>query len=107
MEDKIKNHKQVNGKLLQTNKTFSHLKNSQKEFISNELYNELKRYIIEKGKYPKKLGKLDIIDNVYEKIEDRGIWIPYYEVEKYFYRKLNKYKKRLIKEGLLEDDKSE
>ncbi len=89
------------------NKTFSKLKNSQKEFISNELYNELKRYMLEKGKYPKKLGKLNIIDNVYEKIIESNIWIPHYEVKKYFYSKLNKYRKRLKKEGLLEDDKSE
>ncbi len=89
------------------NKTFSHLKNSQKEFISNEFYNELKKYIVETGKYPEKSEKHIVIDRVYKKIKEREIWIPYYEVEKYFYKKLNKYRKRLKNEGLLEDDKSE
>ena len=29
-----------------------------------------------------------------EKIEECGIWIPYYEVEKYYCSKKNKYRKR-------------
>lgn len=34
----MKNHIKVNGKILQTNKRFSQLKNSQKEWIAAELY---------------------------------------------------------------------
>ncbi|PFM75227.1 hypothetical protein COJ46_21995 [Bacillus sp. AFS077874] len=34
----MKNHIKTNGKLLQTNKRFSQLKNSQKDWITMELY---------------------------------------------------------------------
>jgi hypothetical protein len=34
----LKNHINVNGKLIQTNKRFSQLKNKQKEWIAAELY---------------------------------------------------------------------
>ena len=36
----------------------------------------------------------EIVSAVYEKIEECGIWIPYYEVEKYYCSKKNKYRKR-------------
>jgi len=36
----MKNHMMVNGKLLQTNKKFSQLKNSQKQKINGWLYEE-------------------------------------------------------------------
>lgn len=99
---KIKNHIKVDGKLLQTNKRFDQLKNKQKEYISQELYNQCKEYILEKGKFPLKKEKYVIVDKVYEKIEEKGIWIPYAEVYKYFLSKSGKLQNRFIKENLIE-----
>ena len=42
----------------------------------------------------KRLIQEEIVSAVYEKIEECGIWIPYYEVEKYYCSKKNKYRKR-------------
>lgn len=43
-----KNHKQINGKLLRTDKQFLHLKQKQKEQINEWLYQEYHRLWIEK-----------------------------------------------------------
>ena len=67
----MKNHKVVNGKLLQMNKKWCHLKNSQKEWIIH-------------------LCKQHDLGTVLEKIEEREIWIPESEVRK----KYNEYKKK-------------
>ena len=79
-----KYHIKIDGMLIRTDKQFRHLKNSQKEKISNWLYDEYK--------------------NAYNKIEECGIWIPYYEVEKYYCSKKNKYYKRYEKAKLYATD---
>ena len=81
----MKNHIKVNGKLLQTNKTWSHLKNGQKEWISNQfsyLYHQkmiMRRTV---GKLPR-AARDEVISDLYEKIKEREIWIPYGEVKKF------------------------
>ena len=45
-------------------------------------------------KLDKHLIQEEIVSAVYEKIEECGICIPYYEVEKYYCSKKNKYRKR-------------
>lgn len=59
----MKNHKKAGGKLLQTNKKWHHLKRSQREWITNEL-------------------KEHTVDEVYSKIQEKEIWIPYNEIKK-------------------------
>lgn len=96
----MKNHIKVNGKLLQTNKRFSQLKNSQKDWIATELYN----LYFDKMKERRTTRKLPpnyrdtVIRSLYEQIQNREIWIPYNEVEKYAFSKITKivksYKKR-------------
>lgn len=97
----MKNHKKVNGKLLQTNKKFSHLKQAQKEFIMQELYLQCKEYTIENGTFPYKAGLFTVLDKVYQCIEQREIWIPYEEVYQHFQSKITKFQNRLMKEGML------
>src|SRR5699024_9728492 len=81
----MKNHIKVNGKLLQTNKRFSQLKESQKNWIVPELYNLYHK----KMKEICTTGKLSphhrdtVISSLYEQIRDREIWIPYDKVKKY------------------------
>lgn len=100
----MKNHIRVDGQLLQTNKKYSNLKNSQREFIAHELYAECKRYVVKKGLFPNNKHNYDIVDAVMEKIEERKIWIPEGEVYKHFISKKTKYRNRLIKEGLIIED---
>jgi CRISPR/Cas system CSM-associated protein Csm2 small subunit len=80
----LKNHLKVNGKLLQTNKRFSQLKNSQKEWIATELYkiyhNKMKESRTTR-KLPPNLRDT-VISSLYEQIQNRQIWIPYGEVKK-------------------------
>lgn len=77
----MKNHKLVNGRLLQTNKKWSALKGCQKTWILEITKAEHTAYVAEHGKLPMKKMKLDIIDKVYARINDRGIWIPYREMK--------------------------
>lgn len=77
----MKNHIKVNGKLLQTNKKWSHLKERQKTWIFEVTKEEHSAFVSEHGKLPRKKYKEVIVDKVMEKINEREIWIPYYEAE--------------------------
>lgn len=96
----MKNHIKVNGKLLQTNKRFSQLKNSQKEWIVTELY----KHYHDKMKERRTTRKLTpehrdtVIASLYEQIQNREIWIPYGEVKKYAFSKSTKIVKSFKKQ---------
>ncbi|UOQ95098.1 hypothetical protein MUO14_09285 [Halobacillus shinanisalinarum] len=96
----MKNHIKVNGKLLQTNKRFSQLKQSQKNWIATELY----KLYHEKMKERRTTRKLPpehrdaVISSLYEQIQNREIWIPYGEVEKYAFSKTTKIVKSFKKQ---------
>ena len=85
----MKNHLKVNGKLLQTNKRFSQLKDSQKDWITTELY----KLYHDKMKERCTTRKLPsdhrdtVISSLYEQIQNKEIWIPYGEVKKYAFSK--------------------
>lgn len=49
-----KNHKMVNGRLLQTDKKFSALKEKQKMKIAEWIYEAYRKYYVESGKIPNK-----------------------------------------------------
>lgn len=100
----MKNHRKVDGKLLQTNKKYSQLKHGQKEFIATELYAQCKAYVMEKGVFPNNKHNDDIVEAVMEKIEERQIWIPEDEVHKHLISKETKYRNKMLKEGLIVED---
>lgn len=83
----MKNHIKVNGKLLQTNKRFSQLKQSQKDWMKIELHklyhDKMKEKCTTKKLPPE--HREEEISSLYEKIQQRDIWIPYHEVEKLTY----------------------
>ncbi|MGW5955895.1 transposase [Bacillus mycoides] len=88
----MKNHtRSSKGQLLQTNKKWSHLKQKQRETISNWL----REAYIEKIKvYNRRLKPKeheDVLIQVMLKIHEHEIWIPEYEVEKYYKGKINKW----------------
>ena len=76
----VKNHVKVGGKLLQTNKTWSHLKQKQKEWIVQTARRHYDRFLREHGKLPVEGSKKQLIEEIYAVIEERDIWIPYGEV---------------------------
>lgn len=63
--DKMKNHIKVNGTLLQTNKKWSHLKRSQVDWIRQQQ------------------KQVSSVEELYSKIQERGIWIPFSEVKRH------------------------
>lgn len=87
----LKNHEFVDVKLLQVNKKFSHLKQSQKEKIHNWLYEAYEKYA------SKNIKEEEIFDIVFSKIDDADIWIPKGEVIKYYHSHKSKFKKRYEK----------
>ena len=90
----MKKHEMINGRLLQTNKSFSQLKQNQKLKINEWMYKEYRTVWIKKGKEPDKCDKDIIVNAVYDKIKEAEIWIPLGEIYKYYERHKNKFKKR-------------
>lgn len=93
-----KNHQFINGQLLQTNKTFSDLKLSQKEKINEWLYESYKNYYINTKSYPGNGEDDQIVECVLDKITSCNIWIPEKEIYAYYQKKKNALRKRLEKE---------
>lgn len=99
-----KNHKIVGNRLIQTDKKFSALKQSQKEKITEWLYLEYRTLYIKNNLPPDSRYNKIILDNVQEKISGAEIWLPFYELRKYFYSRKNKFQKRYEKEILKADN---
>jgi hypothetical protein len=76
-----KNHVKVNGTLLQTNKKWSHLKQKQRDWIYEITRQEHKKFVEENNRLPMKTGKKKLIAVIETKIDERGIWLPSYELE--------------------------
>lgn len=91
----MKNHISINGKLLQTNKKFSQLKDSQKKKISEWLYEAYVSFAKEDGTLLKR-DKESVYAVVKQQIEEANIWIPFVEVIKYFEKKRSLYRKRFL-----------
>ena len=91
----MKNHKRVNGQLLQTNKTFRQLKQKQKIKINDWMFEAYHNQYLATGRYPGPKEDYKIVANVLEKIEEAKIWIPDYEIEERYEKVKLKLKKRL------------
>ena len=70
-----KNHKMIDGRLLQTNKKYSQLKMKQKEKIAEWMFQATRDYYMKKCTFPSDKHLEEVVDSVYEKIEDAEIWI--------------------------------
>ena len=93
-----KNHQVVNCRLLQTDKPFSQLKQTQKEKINEWLYQEYRAVYQKVGKVPDARHNDSIVLTAYRKIEEAGIWIPKKKKKKYFFSRKNAFRKRYEKE---------
>ena len=94
----MKKHIRVEDKLLQTNKKYSSLKLKQKEHIHSWMYEAYKKKYQELKKYPDTKYDAEILEYVYEKIEEADIWIPYGEVVKRYKSVRSNLRKRLTRE---------
>ena len=95
-----KNHVRVNGTLLQTNKKWSQLKQKQRDWIYEISRSEHKRFLEENNRLPMKDGKKKLIDVIMAKVDERGIWLPSYELES----GISKYIDRLNRKADLSDE---
>ena len=93
-----KNHKMVDGKLLQTDKRFNQLKMKQQEKISDWYYQAYRRVFYENRELPTAQQEDGILFEVLEKIRDAEIWIPDYEVENHFAAKRGNLQKRVLRD---------
>lgn len=84
----MKNHEWVDGRLLQTNKKWSHLKERQKTWIYETAKKEYGRFVAERGKQPVHGSKKALIERIYDQITERGIWIPFGEVSRVLSRRI-------------------
>ncbi|HDR4448802.1 TPA: transposase [Bacillus cereus] len=101
----MKNHtRSSKGQLLQTNKKCSHLKEKQCETISNWLREAFIEKIKVHNRRLKPREHEDVLERVMSKIYDREIWIPDYEVEKYYKGKINKWYNKHISLNLKNDN---
>lgn len=95
----MKNHKVVNRRIRQTNKEFSHLKQTRKLKIHEWLYETYAEYA------SGQIKESDIVDITYKKIEEADIWIPYGETNRYYSSHKNKFRKRYEKSKTKENKK--
>lgn len=93
-----KKHIKVDGRLLQTDKKFSALKERQKAKIAEWFYEGFRKYYLDSGGFPNRRGDEKILSYVFDKIEEAQIWIPEGEIYGYYRRKKKKLQKRLEKE---------
>lgn len=94
----MKNHQIIDGRLLQTNKKFSALKESQKTKIAEWEYEAYKDCYLKYKKVPDKHRVDEILLSVFEKIGTAEIWIPEDEIYKHYQSRHSKLLKRLKKE---------
>ena len=80
----MKNHRIVNGQLLQTNKKFSHLYQDQKNRITEWIYEEYRNICVTHGRVPNKEDDVHIVSCVMERITDDKMWIPEGEITIYY-----------------------
>jgi hypothetical protein len=77
----MKNHRIIEGKLLQTNKNWSQLKESQKTWIFEQIKNEHSEFIKRYGRLPVQKSKTIVLSAVWDLIIEREIWILCCEYE--------------------------
>lgn len=86
----------VDGKLLQTNKKYSALKQRQKDKIAEWMYLSFKEYIDSNSN--QNPTETNIVAPVLERIYKADIWIPDSEIYSYYRRSINRMRKRYERE---------
>ncbi|GMR66336.1 transposase [Bacillus cereus] len=103
----MKNHTMVNGKLLQTYKKWSNLRQKQKDHISNWLCRDYIQFVRTHHRKPRKNEHDEIFHEVMNQIQEQEIWIPYGEVKKYYVSKIGKWFRKIEGEWEIQIDNNE
>lgn len=93
-----KNHKIVNGRLLQMDKQYSDLKQNQKGQIAGWLYEDYRSIRQDTRRDLDKAQFAELLENVYGKIQEAKIWIPYRAFVQYCSGRKNHLRKRFNRE---------
>lgn len=89
----MKKHVVKDGQCINLNKRITDLKLSQREFLDMRLKDGYLKKREETGKPLNVMDKIIIIENVYDQLQEKAIWIPFEEVKVYFSGKINHYEK--------------
>jgi hypothetical protein len=65
------------------------------------MYEAYQKCYLESGKIPDKQMENMVLDYVFRKIDDAGIWIPDVEIYRYYHSMKNKLSKHLKKEFVI------
>ena len=84
----------VDGRLLQMNKRYGQLKQKQKIKISGWMYEAYRKQIAEN------LSDEEVLQLVFDRIEDAKIWIPEHEIVNHYRAKKSQFRKRLDGENV-------
>ena len=87
-------HRVVDGRLLQMNKSYSQLKQKQKEKISEWMYQAFRKQTMEN------LSDEKALQLVFDRIEEAKIWIPDHEIVNRYRSKKNQFRKRFAGENV-------
>jgi hypothetical protein len=98
----MKDHKRVEGRILQINKKWHQLKQKQQIIISTMLRDLYIKFVLENNRKPNKVEKQFIVANVYLELQEKEIWIADNEISNYFESRISKYDKSIEKSGLLD-----
>ena len=93
-----KNHKMVDGRLLQMDKRFSQLKQAQQVKINDWFYESYRNAFLKNKALPNARQEDEIYFEVAEKVNSAGIWIPGHELEKHYSGKKTSLRKRVLRE---------
>ena len=86
-------------KLLKPNKKWCQLKPKEQIVVSTMLRDRYIKFVLENNRKPNKDEKQFIVASVYADTEEKEIWIPDNEINKYFNSKLTNYDKSIEKLG--------
>jgi 8-oxo-dGTP diphosphatase len=89
----------IDGKLIQADKKYSHLKLKQKDKIAEWMYQETRSYYEKNYVFPDDKHLDEVVLKVYDRIENADIWISYEEVFRHYRKKrfgINKHVRRIL-----------
>lgn len=86
-------HVKINGQNINLDKKWQHLKLKQKDWIFQMFRENYVEFLNKNKRHPNKLECDEIVNNVFNLIESKNIWISYNELKKAFCGKLIKYRK--------------
>jgi len=93
----MEKHKYVDDKLLKPNKKWCQLKKKEQIVVSTILRDLYIIFVLGNKRKPSKAEKQFIVACVYIDLEEKEIWIPDKEINKYFDSKLSNYDKSIEK----------